>query len=186
MKKYVIAFIIANIMLSSYLFAAKPAAIETGPPLNQTVPELSVADIEGHRQTIKQLTGDKGLVLVFFRSADWCPYCKKHLLEVNQWHAQLAELGYQVAGVSYDSVDILKKFTEEKTINYPLLSDLSNETIKAFNILNDAYQPGHRHYGIPYPGIMVVDREGKLKYKYFYEGYKNRVKIEDLVATLGQ
>lgn len=56
--------------------------IEVGVKVGEKAPELSVVDAQGKPQTLASLTGEQGLVVVFFRSADWCPFCKRHLIEI--------------------------------------------------------------------------------------------------------
>jgi len=36
----------------------------------------------GREQTLETLKGSKGTVLLFYRSADWCPYCKGQLIQL--------------------------------------------------------------------------------------------------------
>jgi hypothetical protein len=43
----------------------------TGPTIGQPVPEFSLQDQSGRTQTLKSVSGPKGTMLVFFRSADW-------------------------------------------------------------------------------------------------------------------
>ena len=45
--------------------------IKTGPAVGNRVPDFSAQDQEGRRQTLKSVSGPKGTMLVFFRSADW-------------------------------------------------------------------------------------------------------------------
>ena len=40
--------------------------------------------------------------------------------------------GLTIVGISYDSVDVLAKFTEKRKITYPLLSDSGSKTITAY------------------------------------------------------
>jgi len=47
------------------------AAVATGPEIGQTVPAFSLADQTGATQTLKSVMGPKGVLLVFYRSADW-------------------------------------------------------------------------------------------------------------------
>jgi hypothetical protein len=44
--------------------------IKTGPAVGNRVPDFSAQDQEGRRQTLKSVSGPKGTMLVFFRSAD--------------------------------------------------------------------------------------------------------------------
>ena len=45
--------------------------VPTGPAVGAAIPAFETADLNGNPQTPASLTGPKGLVLVFFRSADW-------------------------------------------------------------------------------------------------------------------
>jgi hypothetical protein len=45
--------------------------IRTGPAVGQPVPDFSLPDQSGRIQTLKSVSGPKGTMLVFFRSADW-------------------------------------------------------------------------------------------------------------------
>jgi hypothetical protein len=44
---------------------------QTGLAADATAPEFSLPDQFGQRRTMESLMGPQGLVLVFFRSADW-------------------------------------------------------------------------------------------------------------------
>lgn len=46
-------------------------AFEVGPKVGQSIPQFRLADQNGTFQTLSSLKGQNGLVLVFFRSADW-------------------------------------------------------------------------------------------------------------------
>ena len=65
---------------------------------------------------------------------------------------------------------------------YPLLSDPDSKIIRAFNILNETTKPGTVPYGIPYPGIYIVDVRGEVVSKYFEDDFKNRVSTADILA----
>ena len=178
----IFAFLV--VFASALLKAESLKSMPTGIQVGSSVPELSAVGIDNSPVDLNSLYGDKGLVLVFFRSADWCPFCKKHLIEINQWIDKIKQQGYQVAAISYDSPEVLKQFKNESDINFTLLADIDSRTVNSYDVLNQKYKPGHRHYGIPYPGVMVIDTKGKLKNKYFYQGYKKRVTAELLLSKL--
>ena len=48
-------------------------------------------------------------------------------------------------------------------------------SFKTLGILNQDYQPGDDNYGIPYPGTIIVDRNGVVVGKLFLESYRERV-----------
>lgn len=87
-----------------------------------------------------------------------------------------------MAAISYDSTGALKNFADREHIRYPLLSDPGSKIIRAYGIFNETVKPGSAAYGIPYPGIYVVDAQGKVVSKYFEDDYKERVSTADILA----
>ena len=53
------------------LFQAPPDVQKIGPQVGERVPGFSLTDQTGATQTLQSLVGKNGLMLVFFRSADW-------------------------------------------------------------------------------------------------------------------
>jgi cytochrome oxidase Cu insertion factor (SCO1/SenC/PrrC family) len=49
----------------------RPDPMELGPQVGQRLPALEATDQDGKARTFATLKGPKGLVLLFFRSADW-------------------------------------------------------------------------------------------------------------------
>ncbi len=76
--------------------------------------------------------------------------------------------------MSYDSPAILKEFSQRMHIEYPLLSDSHSAIIKQFGILNDTVAKNDPVYGIPYPGIYVLDAKGIITAKFFEDDYSQR------------
>src|SRR5271155_6199463 len=103
--------------------AASAAAWDVGPPVGAKVPALHATDLKGAPVSVRELSGKNGLVLVFFRSAKWCPYCQKQLMDLKEAPVPLGERGYRLAAVSYDPTDVLTQFTEKRDIPYPLPAD---------------------------------------------------------------
>ena len=89
-----------------------------------------------------------------------------------------------MVAISYDSVEVLSKFADRRKITFPLLSDMGSKTINAYGLLNREVKGG-RAEGIPYPGTMIIDREGVIRGKLFLEGYKERHTTEELIKAAG-
>ena len=45
----------------------------------------------------------------------------------------------------------------------------------ALGILNEQYSPGEPAYGIPHPGVFVVDTDNQIVGKIFIESFRERV-----------
>jgi peroxiredoxin len=113
-------------------------------------PDIHLKDERGRQQSLTTLSGPNGLLLLFFRSADWCPFCKGQLVDLEGSQKSFAAKGINIAAVSYDSTSILADFANRRSITYPLLSDTSSSLIDAFGIRNP--EGTGVEAGIPYPG----------------------------------
>lgn len=51
--------------------AQSGAPLPTGPAVGEKIPQFEAEDQTGRRQTFETLRGPNGLLLLFYRSADW-------------------------------------------------------------------------------------------------------------------
>ncbi len=54
--------------------------------------------------------------------------------------------------------------------------------IEAYGLLNKE-AVGSRVEGIPYPGTMLLDKDGVIRAKLFVEGFKERPSTDDLIKA---
>ncbi len=155
---------------------------DIGLPDGAEAPAASLVDTAGVTQTFETLAGPKGTVVAFVRSADWCPFCKKQLIDLEAAAAPLAEAGWTLVAVSYDPVETLAAFKADKGLSYELLSDEGSAAIKAFNLLNTDMKPGSRYEGIPHPAIVFI-ADGKIAKTLREEGYKARPAADLVIET---
>ena len=86
--------------------------------------------------------------------------------------------GIQIVCVSYDSVDILKQFSDAQKIPFLLLSDEGSQTIMKYGL--------HFTEGLPHPGTLLIDSQGVIRAKLFREGYRERHATDELLAAAKQ
>ena len=98
------------------------------------------------------------------------------MVQLHENQGKLEAAGIQVVGISFDSVDVLRAFSEAQKISFPLLSDQDSKTIKEFDLL-------FNERGLPHPATVLIDQEGVIRDKLFREGYVDRHSIEDLLAA---
>jgi peroxiredoxin len=179
-----------------------------GPQVGEKVPDFSLTDQRGKQQTLQALMGPQGAMIVFYRSADWCPYCKTQLLELQSQYDTRRKDGLGVVGISYDSQEVLAAFSDQHGITFPLLSDVGSATIKRYGILNTVAEEGlgpnsrdpeviaqvklyvsanganERQRGIPFPGTFIVDRAGRVKARFFEDSYTVRNTVSNIRVRL--
>tara|TARA_R110000823_G_scaffold132777_3_gene261192 strand:+ start:24493 stop:25131 length:639 start_codon:yes stop_codon:yes gene_type:complete len=150
-------------------------AFDPGVPVGAELPPLRALYDGREINDIARLSGPSGLVLVANRSADWCPYCMAQYVQLHEHYAAFQEAGIEIVALTYDAPALQQKFIDAHAIDYPFLSDIEASSVRALGILNTEYAPGDRAYGIPYPGIFIVNPEGVIVGKIFIDGYEKRV-----------
>jgi peroxiredoxin len=162
-------------------------ADDLGPPVGTKAPDIGTPlDQTGKPRPLASLMSKNGLVLLFFRSADWCPFCKAQLIDVNGGVAEIEKRGYNVAALSYDSPEILAAFTAKRDIVYTLLSDPKSEVIDRYQLRDPKYPPGSRAYGVPRPIIFILDTNGIIKAKLYEESFKDRPPVTSVISKLDE
>ena len=165
---------------------ALPDVQKLGPQVGTRVPDFTLLDQKGQSRTLASLMGPKGLMLVFYRSADWCPYCKTQLAELPDANGGSAKSGIGLAAVSYDAVPILADFSKRRGITFPLLSDPGSATIKRYGILNTTVpETNQQSYGIPFPGTFMLNTQGVVTSRFFEQAYQERSTVGSIMARLG-
>lgn len=155
---------------------------DPGLAIGTPLPAIAVQGAAQSWQSLEAFTGPKGLVIVAVRSVEWCPFCMKQLVNLNDQLAGFAEAGLNVVGITYDSPQAQQQFREDFDIGFPLLSDIDAKTFSALGILHQDYAPGDDHYGIPYPGSFVLSPEGVIVGKQFLDGYRERIDAAAILA----
>ena len=171
-------------MVFALLAASTPPSFDVGPQVGATVPALQARTTAGAATNVRELSGKQGLVLVFFRSAKWCPYCQKQLIELKDAKAPLAQRGYRLVALSYDPPEVLTRFSEQREIPYAFLSDTGSATIDAFKLRDPQYKPDSFAYGVPMPAIFVISPRGVVQAKLAEEGYKTRPPVAAVLAAV--
>ena len=76
----------------------------------------------------------EGLCLVFFFPRAETPGCTAQACSLRDAFAELSEKGIRVLGVSGDSEERQRRFSENRNLPYPLYSDKSGDVVKAFGV----------------------------------------------------
>ena len=95
-------------------------------------------------------------------------------MELNAWTDRFGKTGVNVVGITYDDPEALSGFALDEELGYTLLSDPDGEYMAALGIRNEEYGPGHPGFGIPHPGIMLIDPSRAILYKAAIEDYRKR------------
>ncbi len=169
--------------------AGAASAAEPGPAVGAKFPhELAAPDQHGQPQTLAAVMGDKGAAILFVRSADWCPFCKGQLVDVNRHVARFRALGLNVVSVSVDDVDEIAAFAASQQIEYTMLADPAGAINLSLGIRDEQYPVGTAQFGVPRPLLYVVDHSGTIRLRYLEPTYRTRPDLDVVLreaAALG-
>ncbi|HSH55099.1 MAG TPA: TlpA disulfide reductase family protein [Methylotenera sp.] len=110
---------------------------------------------DGVNQALNQYKG-KIIVLNFW--ATWCPPCREEMPELSQLHSENQSKNVVVLGVAIDEIGLVKEFTRETPVSYPLFA-AEEEGMALYNDL------GNDKAVLPY--TVIIDANGKVVKTYF-------------------
>ena len=109
------------------------------------------------------LTGFKGKKLIlYFYPKDNTPGCTAETCNLNDNYQYWLSKGYEVVGVSPDSVASHKKFADKYQLGFNLIADPETEILKAYGVWGEKNM-----YGKIYMGVMrttfVISEDGMIE-----------------------
>ncbi|MEM7492121.1 MAG: peroxiredoxin family protein [Pseudomonadota bacterium] len=155
-----------------------------GPEIGSAAPAITAVRADGTATDLAGISGSNGAVLVFSRSLDWCPFCKTQANDLNNIATQLADAGYPLSLVTYDSTDILSAYAQTEGLSYTLLSDADSAVIDGFNLRNADVPADSRFDGIPHPAVIFVGTDGTVQATLREEGYRTRPSNDVILAQV--
>lgn len=180
--------------------AAEPTATK---PLEkgQKAPDVKLKGLDGNDVSLASLHQEKPLVIVFFRGG-WCPICTKHTQQLIKAYPELKEKGFEMIGVSPDSVESTKANIDKNSIPFRLYSDSELSATSGFGLafkVDDAtfikYKgfgldlekaSGKTHHALPIPAIYVVSKDGIVTFAHSNPDYRQRLDAKDLLKEISK
>lgn len=115
--------------------------------IGNRMPDFSAADQNGNIVKSADLIGKK-TVVYFYPKAN-TPGCTAEACSLRDNYERFLALGYNVIGISKDSVKAQKNFSDKYALPFPLLADTDALIIKAFGAWGEK-----KLYGKTYEGIL--------------------------------
>lgn len=115
--------------------------------IGNRMPDFSAADQNGNIVKSVDLIGKK-TVVYFYPKAN-TPGCTAEACSLRDNYERFLAMGYNVIGISKDSVKAQKNFSDKYALPFPLLADTDALIIKAFGAWGEK-----KLYGKTYEGIL--------------------------------
>lgn len=110
-------------------------------------PSFDTLDLDGKMQ---RLVDQRGKVVQLNIWATWCEPCKSEMPKLDRLYRERKDQGFIVFGLSDEDTAMQRKFLENITVTYPLLTT-NGQVPKLYRDI------------ARYPAIFLIDRRGKLQ-----------------------
>lgn len=124
------------------------------------MPDFEVMDQDGNRVSSRDLTGKR--TIIYFYPKDNTSGCTAEACNLRDNYAALVAQGYNVIGVSKDSVASHRKFADKYELPFTLLSDTSTQMLQAFGAWGEKKMYGKTVLGT-IRRTFVFDENGILE-----------------------
>ncbi len=114
--------------------------------------DISLKELIAHKQ--------KGLILYFYPKDD-TPGCTTQATDFTTHINAFDDVGYDIIGVSRDSVDSHKKFIEKYDLQIALISDSDEKLCQHFDVIKEKNMYGKTTIGLV-RSAFIFDKDGLL------------------------
>lgn len=116
-------------------------ALQVGDP----APEINSIDQNGNPIKLSDFKGKK--VVLYFYPKDDTPGCTAEACNLRDNYAELKSKGYEVLGVSIDSVKSHKKFVEKYSLPFSLIVDEDQKIVQDYGVWVEKSMYGKKYMG---------------------------------------
>ena len=144
-------------------------------------PDFTGIDQDGKAVSLEQFRGKK--LILYFYPKDNTAGCTTEAQGFRDHLADFKALGYEVLGVSRDSVKSHCSFRDKQNLNFPLLSDKEETVCNLYGVLKEKTMYGRKCFGIE-RSTFVIDPQGKIIHA--LRGVKAKTHVDELLELLKQ
>lgn len=123
------------------------------------MPHFEVVNQSGEVVTSEQLLGRK--TIIYFYPKDNTSGCTAEACSLRDNYAELTERGYNVVGVSKDSVASHRKFIDKYQLPFTLLADTTTQMLQDFGAWGEKSMYGKKYMGV-LRRTYIFDEQGIL------------------------
>ena len=147
--------------------------------LGQLAPDFELPDQNGKIHRLSDFRGQ--MILLYFYPKDNTTGCTKEACSIRDSFPVFNKLKVKVLGVSADSVQSHKKFSEKYDLPFILLADDKKEVVKKYGVWGKKKFMGKEYYGI-FRTSFLIDPQGKIVK--IYENVKPEIHAEEVLDYL--
>jgi len=171
----------------------------TGLKIGEKAPTFVATQANGETFKLEEALKSGPVVMIFYRG-EWCPYCNRHLSNLQDSSIMIKEAGATLIAISPQKQEYLKKMETKTGAGFTLLHD------KGFKISDDykgTFKPSfmqrlmYNMIGaklrtsasdsskqLPVPATYVINKEGIIIWRHFNQDYTQRSTAAEILKAL--
>jgi peroxiredoxin len=144
--------------------------------VGQKAPNFTLPADSWDNEVSLESARQEGAVVLFFYPGYWSRVCTDQMGQLQQEIGRFEEKGAKIMGISVDSPWSHKAWAQERSIEFPLLSDFQREVVEDYGV---------RHKkGFPERAYFVIDREGIVRAKKIEDSPSDQPKVQTVLEDL--
>lgn len=123
-------------------------------------PVFEGVDQNGNTVSLSDFKGKK--VILYFYPKDDTPGCTAQACNLRDNYSVLAQKGFQVVGISTDSVKSHKKFEDKYSLPFPLIADEEKKIVEQYAVWGEKKFLGKTYMGTNRT-TFLIDENGTIR-----------------------
>ena len=128
--------------------------------IGDKVEDLLGIDADGKEVRLSDYPGRR--IALYFYPKDNTSGCTAQACSLRDGYRELLEAGYQVIGVSVDSMASHQKFRDKHQLPFPLISDTDHRLVEEFGVWGEKSMYGRKYMGT-FRTTFIINEEGVIE-----------------------
>ncbi|MDB3972731.1 peroxiredoxin [Gammaproteobacteria bacterium] len=120
--------------------------------IGKKIKDISVTTTDNKKNISDYL--NKNLILYFY-PRDMTPGCTTESIEFNENISKIKRAGWNVVGVSRDTIKSHLKFIDKHSFKFPLISDEDEKVCNMFDVIKEKSLYGRKYMGIDRSTFLI-------------------------------
>ena len=167
--------------------------------LGETVADFTLDNQNGQARSLSGAL-EKGPVILFFYRGEWCPFCNLQLKHYQESLARFNDAGASLIAISPEKPDHSIVAAEKHNLGFDILYDIDDAVGETFGVsvhIPDEHIDALKGFGLelpewngtqswtlPVPGVFIIDRDFKVKWRFVEANYRIRAEVDEILAAL--
>lgn len=174
--------------------------VPKGITVGSEAPEINGLSLSGENISSESLLQEHELVVIFYRG-NWCPYCSRHLSNLNDSLQYISDSGAQVLVIGPENAENAHKTKDKTKSDFILIPDTSMQLMQAYDVLftvtkkyrgkiktflftDIAENNKQEEAMLPVPATYIIGKDHRVKWRHFDYDYTKRASVKEILDHL--